>query len=515
MAETYDPFAFMRAGTPGYTRLGSQFMPAYQARTSFSPDIEMFQPEMLPAPLPPDTRIPEELLLGSIRQMPGGLPTPGVSGGQIPQRAVAPAVDYGKFPLPALPTRPELAPMPTRDLPMERQRTSRASLRAGLIGALLGGGVGAIAGMTGAQQGAQQAFDQDYAQRVAESQDQQRRALQEYQFGTTEYNQRLAALNAMIGREEAQRAAAQQFLDVDYANQVAARNEQLRLEAERLKEAERRGEITKDEREQRIRALSASQYYTDPSAALGFAMTGQLPQKPLTAARSVRRLEPQQARQLVKSFQDRVPFMTNDQYVQERAGLKSVLMDPSNDVFVQNMIKAIPQTRPTGATSAEASRLEIRRLQVENQKKAQDALAQDRDRRYSLSVRRLNMLESNTNSLIAARKAAKAAKGDPKSGPKLTAYQTAANKWVDDINGLIKDRNTAVEKQKQGLLDDDDVAYIQALDSSINASIAQGAGEFEVKPTLDPATNTWTLGKVKVITQPPAGKSKYKFVEVK
>lgn len=260
MAETYDPFAFMRAGTPGYTRLGSQFMPAYQARTSFSPGIEMFQPEMLPAPLPPDkgqqtvtfnefgipvqTRIPEELLLESSRQMPGGLPTPGVSGGQIPQRAVAPAVDYSKFPLPALPARPQLAPMPTRDLPMERQRTSRASLRAGLIGALLGGGVGAIAGMTGAQQGAQQAFDQDYAQRVAESQDQQRRALQEYQFGTAEYNQRLAALNAMIGREEAQRAAGQQFLDVDYANQLAAYNRQ--------KEVERQ---QKEREENRIKAL--------------------------------------------------------------------------------------------------------------------------------------------------------------------------------------------------------------------------------------------------------------------
>lgn len=162
----------------------------------------------------------------------------------VPQRAVAPATDYSRpeFQLPNIPERPTMPQMPMRDFGQEQRVTSRNTLRATLLGALLGGGAGALGAMTGAQQGARQAFDQDYAQRMAQFQNEQQMALQQKQIADQEYNQRIAAVNALIGRADAQRAANQQLLDVDYSNQVAQYNAQIAANELARKTADERGQ---------------------------------------------------------------------------------------------------------------------------------------------------------------------------------------------------------------------------------------------------------------------------------
>lgn len=193
----------------------------------------------------------------------------------VPQRAVAPATDYSRpeFQLPNIPERPTLPQMPTRDFGQEQRVTSRNTLRATLLGALLGGGAGALGAMTGAQQGARQAFDQDYAQRMAQFQNEQQMALQQKQLADQEYNQRIAAVNALMGRADAQRAANQQFLDIDYSNQVAQYNAQREVAEQARKDAENRA-LT-------LRSVLPSVIGLRPQdqqAALGIALTGQIPE---------------------------------------------------------------------------------------------------------------------------------------------------------------------------------------------------------------------------------------------
>lgn len=469
---------------------------------------------VLPAPLPvtPPAVMPSPVAPSAAMPTPAvALPQPqGIAPASvlpIPQKRMAPSINFDQFPIP---TPPPARQMPMRDLAGERRQQSQVSLRAGLIGLLLGGGTGALGALTGAQQGFQQAADEDYQQRLAGFQSEQQQAQQDY-------SNRVAMTNAMLARAQAERQQGQEFLDTDYANMIATRNEQVRLETERLKEAERRQEITKDERDARIRALQASQYYTSPEQAMDFAMTGQIPQAGLTPVRSVKRLEPAQARLLVDRFMKEIPFMTAQDFASRRAGLKSVLMDPSNEEFVKNLIRMVPQTKPSGYQTAESARIAIQEARTRNAKKAQDERTRQNARMYDLALRRVNNAERNIDSLIKARAAAKGAgKGEPNAGPKLTAYQAAATKAVEEIHGMIKDRNAAVQKQKQGLLDDDDVAYIGNLDAAIAASIEKVGDDFAIKPTLDQATNNWTIGRVKVLTQPPAaGKSKYQFSEVK
>lgn len=499
MASANDPFAFLM-GKPGYTKFGSPV--SYLSDMPQTAELGMFEPDYLPAPLPVDTGFQpaiERSIRPSVPEEAVRLP--------MPRKAVAPAINFDQFPIP---TPPPTRQMPMRDLAGERRQQSKISLRAGLIGLLLGGGTGALAGLTGAQQGFQQAADEDYQQRLAGFQSEQQQAQQEYA-------NRVAMTNAMLARAQAERQQGQEFLDTDYANMIAARNEQIRLETERLKEAERRQEITKDERDARIRALQASQYYTSPEQAMDFAMTGQMPQTGLTPVRSVKRLEPAQARLLVDRFMKEIPFMTAQDFASRRAGLKSVLMDPSNEEFVKNLIRMVPQTKPSGYQTAESARIAIQEARARNAEKAQDERARQNARMYDLALRRVNNAERNIDSLIKARTAAKgASKGDPNAGAKLTAYQTAANKAVEEIHAMIKDRNAAVQKQKQDLIDPEDVSYIGNLDAAIAASIERVGDDFAIKPALDPATNNWTIGKVKVLTQTPAaGKSKYQFKEVK
>ena len=193
----------------------------------------------------------------------------------VPQRAMAPAINYDlpQYQLPELPQRPVLPQMPQRDVMGERRQTGRATLRSALLGALLGGGVGATAAMVGTQQGYQQAFDQDYAQRMAEFQNAQQQALQQGQFATQEYNQRLAMADAMLRRAEAKRAGEQQLLDVDYANQVARYNAEQKLREDELARRKEEGAG--------LRAALPSIFGLRPedqAAAISIARTGVVPE---------------------------------------------------------------------------------------------------------------------------------------------------------------------------------------------------------------------------------------------
>lgn len=513
MADYNDPLGFLM-GKPGYTYRGKRYSMLEDA-PQYQPAVEMFRPEYLPGPLPVDTAVPERMIDSSIRS---SIPMQDYTL-PLPQKALAPKIDFNQFPIP---TPPPVERMPMRDLAGERRQQSKVSLRAGLIGLLLGGGTGALAGLTGAQQGFQQAADQDYAQRMAEFQGQQQQAQQEYA-------NRVAMTNAMLNRAQAERQQGQEFLDVDYANAVARRNEQARLETERKKTAETVAETAAKERDARIRALSAAGGYTDPTTALEFAMSGTSPSEGLVPTKGVKRpVETAQGRLMVQNFLDRAPFMTAEEFASGRAGLKTVLMDPRNEEVVRNMIRMIPQSKAEGGMqTVQSARLEMQRLRDANNAKAQDARTQDRNRMYTLAVRRLDLVQRNINSLIAARKASKAVKpGTPSAGAKLSSYQTATNNFVKEVNQLIADRNTAVQKQKQGLLDDEDTAYIQTLDSAIQESINQDPSAFKSAPKLDGATGTWSLGVANVLTEvpePPApkkptaptGKRKYQFKEVK
>lgn len=261
MASANDPFAFLM-GRPGFSRFGSPL--SYLSEAPQPSQIEMFQPDYLPAPLPVDTAIPTGMIESSIRPT---IELPAASRLPMPAKAVSPAIDYGQFPIPAPPPTRQ---MPMRDLAGERRQQSQVSLRAGLIGLLLGGGTGALAGLTGAQQGFQQAAEQDYQQRLAGFQSEQQQAQQDY-------SNRVAMTNAMLARAQAERQQGQEFLDTDYANMIAVRNEQIRIENERIAQAKRAGEISDAEVKRRVDQLEAASKFGDPAMAMEFLRTGTIP----------------------------------------------------------------------------------------------------------------------------------------------------------------------------------------------------------------------------------------------
>lgn len=219
-------------------------------------------PAVMPAPVAPSSAMPTPA--AALPQPQGIAPAPVLP---IPQKRMAPSINFDQFPIP---TPPPARQMPMRDLAGERRQQSQVSLRAGLIGLLLGGGTGALAGLTGAQQGFQQAAEQDYQQRLAGFQSEQQQAQQDY-------SNRVAMTNAMLARAQAERQQGQEFLDTDYANMIAARNEQIRIENERIAQAKRAGEISDAEAKRRVDQLEAASKFGDPAVAMEFLRTGTIP----------------------------------------------------------------------------------------------------------------------------------------------------------------------------------------------------------------------------------------------
>lgn len=346
-----------------YDFLSNLGTPVRRPKINYTP-VEMFQPEYLPVPLPVDTSIPQGMIERSIRpSMPvqeNLLP--------MPQKAVAPKIDFNQFPIP---TPPPVERMPMRDLAGERRQQSKVSLRAGLIGLLLGGGTGALGALTGAQQGFQQAADQDYAQRMAEFQGQQQQAQQEYA-------NRVAMTNAMLNRAQVERQQGQEFLDVDYANAVARRNEQARLQAEEVARAKRAGEITSEEADRRIKQIEAASKFAEPSGVMDFLRTGTIPAEGFGVTARQVTADTQFFRNMAKDLFGK--YSMNPSVFKQEAIKFNQSVDQSN---LPDAVKASLKVAETEIASPALMNLRLRQQQIEEdirQFGLDYALRKDRER---------------------------------------------------------------------------------------------------------------------------------------
>jgi hypothetical protein len=305
------------------------------------------------------------------------------------KKPVPETIDFGKFPVPQMPTYQQMPTMPQRQFQQEAAGAQKASLRAGLIGLLLGGGAGAVAAAGGAQQAYQQNVQNQYEQALREYQNRASLTEMANAQAAQRYRDELAARQAAVGEAgqamQMRNAVAQAGYE-NVAGEQAARIARAQAEAQGIKG-----------RTDLLTSLAGLTPAAQPGAAKFIAEGGAIPTGIAKVGKIATPMTVSQAIRLVMDFNS---SRRSDDPVEDsrqaQALRESLLASPDNQI--QQLAKMV-STKPL--PNIDMIRLDLERQRLDIQKIENEADRKEADRKYQLDLDQFNALERYRNRSIA------------------------------------------------------------------------------------------------------------------
>ena len=421
-------------------------------------------------------------------------------------KPVPETIDFGKFPVPQIPTYQQMPTMPQRQFQQEAAGAQKASLRAGLIGLLLGGGAGAVAAASGAQQAYQQNVQNQYEQALREYQNRASLTEMANAQAAQRYRDELAARQAAVGEAgqamQMRNAVAQAGYE-NVAGEQAARIARAQAEAQGIKG-----------RTDLLTSLAGLTPAAQPGAAKFIAEGGAIPTGIAKVGKIATPMTVSQAIRLVLDFNS---SRRSDDPVEDsrqaQALRESLLASP--DPQIQQLARMV-STKPL--PNIDMIRLDLERQRLDIQKIENEADRKDADRKYQLDFDQFKALEryrdrslalDRERLALAQKNASRTAKPEEnqKFADSIVRQMTEMQARRQDV--LIKVQSSMISRTAGQRVIDEIDNQLREMDTKYAFYLASGADAGGGIMTGRPVAKQFTRGpqgaNPKVPAAPPTG----------